>query len=113
MMTGVNVLTVPYRTGPPALTDLIAGHVQVMFDTLPSSIEHIRTGKLRGLAMVAPSRSELLQDIPTITDFVPGYEASALFGVGAPKNVPIEIVGRLNREISALLAGAGDRAAVC
>ena len=104
MMTGVNVLTVPYRTGPPALTDLIAGHVQVMFDTLPSSIEHIRTGKLRALAMVAPTRSELLPDIPTITDFVPGYEASALFGVGAPRNTPIEIVGRLNKEISALLA---------
>ena len=104
MMTGVNVLTVPYRTGPPALTDLIAGHVQVMFDTLPSSIEHIRTGKLRALAMVAPSRSELLPDIPTITDFVPGYEASALFGVGAPRNTPIEIVGRLNKEINALLA---------
>ena len=104
MMTGVNVLTVPYRTGPPALTDLIAGHVQVMFDTLPSSIEHIRTGKLRALAMVAPTRSELLPDIPTITDFVPGYEASAMFGVGAPRNTPIEIVGRLNKEISALLA---------
>jgi tripartite-type tricarboxylate transporter receptor subunit TctC len=104
IMTGVNVLTVPYRTGPPALTDLIAGHVQVMFDTLPSSIEHIRTGKLRALAMVAPTRSELLPDIPTITDFIPGYDASALFGVGAPRNTPIEIVGRLNKEIIALLA---------
>ncbi len=104
MMTGVNVLTVPYRTGPPALTDLIAGHVQVMFDTLPSSIEHIRTGKLRALAMVAPTRSELLPDIPTITDFVPGYEASAMFGIGAPRNTPTEIVGRLNKEINALLA---------
>jgi tripartite-type tricarboxylate transporter receptor subunit TctC len=104
IMTGVNVLTVPYRTGPPALTDLIAGHVQVMFDTLPSSIEHIRTGKLRAMAMVAPTRSELLPDIPIIIDFIPGYEASALFGVGAPRNTPIEIVGRLNKEISALLA---------
>ena len=104
IMTGVNVLTVPYRTGPPALTDLIAGHVQVMFDTLPSSIEHIRTGKLGALAMVAPTRSELLPDIPIIIDFIPGYEASALFGVGAPRNTPIEIVGRLNKEISALLA---------
>ena len=94
-MTGVNVLTVPYRTGPPALTDLIAGHVQVMFDTLPSSIEHIRTGQAPVvLAMVAPTRSELLPDIPTITDFVPGYEASALFGVGVPRNTPTEIVGR-------------------
>ena len=104
MMTGVNVLTVPYRTGPPALTDLIAGHVQVMFDTLPSSIESIRTGKLRALAMVAPTRSELLPDIPIITDFVPGYEASALFGVGTPKNTPTEIVGKLSNEINAVLA---------
>ncbi len=104
MMTGVNVLTVPYRTGPPALTDLIAGHVHVMIDTLPSSIEYIRTGKLRALAMVAPTRSELLPDIPTIIDFVPGYEASALFGFGAPRNTPTEIVGRLNKEINALLA---------
>jgi len=104
MMTGVNVLTVPYRTGPPALTDLIAGHVQVMFDTLPSSIESIRTGKLRALAMVAPTRSELLPDIPIITDLVPGYEASALFGVGTPKNTPTEIVGKLSNEINAVLA---------
>ena len=111
-MTGVNVLTVPYRTGPPALTDLIAGHVQVMFDTLPSSIEHIRTGKLRALAMVAPMRSELLPDIPTITDFVPGYEASALFGVGVPRNTPTEIVGRLNKEINAILAEPEIRARV-
>jgi tripartite-type tricarboxylate transporter receptor subunit TctC len=103
MMTGVNVITVPYRTGPPALTDLIAGHVQVMFDTMPSSIEHIRTSKLRALAMVAPTRSQLLPDIPTITDFVPGYEASALFGVGAPRNTPDEIVGRLNKEINVVL----------
>ena len=87
MMTGINVLTVPYRTGPPALTDLIAGHVQVMFDTLPSSIEYIRTGKLRALAMVAPTRSELLPDIPTITDFVPGYEASALFGRAVQRSI--------------------------
>jgi tripartite-type tricarboxylate transporter receptor subunit TctC len=102
-MTDVNVLTVPYRTGPPALTDLIAGNVQVMFDTLPSSIEHVRTGRLRALATVAPTRSELLPDIPIIADFVPGYEASALFGVGVPRNTPPEIVGRLNKEINALL----------
>ena len=104
MMTGVNVLSVPYRTGPPALTDLIAGHVQVMFDTLPSSIEHIKAGKLRALAVVAPTRSESLPDIPTITDFIPGYEASALFGVGVPRNTPTEIVGRLNKEINTILA---------
>ena len=104
MMTGVNMLSVPYRSGPPALTDLIAGHVQVMFDTLPSSIEHIRAGKLRPLAVVAAMRSEALPNTPTITDFVPGYEASALFGVGVPKNTPVEIVDRLNKEINAVLA---------
>jgi tripartite-type tricarboxylate transporter receptor subunit TctC len=103
-MADINVLSVPYRTGPPALTDLIAGHVHFMFDTLPSAIEHIRSGKVRALAMVAPARSELLPNIPTITDFVPGFEANALFGVGVPKNTPVEIVVRLNKEINALLA---------
>ena len=109
MMTGVNMLSVPYRSGPPALTDMIAGHVQVMFDTLPSSIEHIRAGKLRPLAVVAAMRSEALPNTPTITDFVPGYEASALFGVGVPKNTPVEIVDRLNKEINAGLADAKVR----
>jgi tripartite-type tricarboxylate transporter receptor subunit TctC len=77
---------------------------------LPRSIEYIKTGKLRALAMVAPTRSELLPDIPTISDFVPGYEASALFGVGVPRNTPTEIVGRLNKEINALLAEPEIRA---
>jgi tripartite-type tricarboxylate transporter receptor subunit TctC len=104
MMTGASMLSVPYRSGPPALTDLIAGHVQVMFDTMPSSIEQIRTGKLRPLAVVAATRSEMLPEIPIITDFVPGYEASALFGVGVPRNTSIEIIGRLNKEINATLA---------
>src|SRR5262245_28376747 len=108
--TGINVLSVPYRTGPPALTDLIAGHVQFMFETLPSAIEHIRTGKVRALAMVAPTRSEFLPDIPTITDFVPGFEASALFGVGVPRNTPTEIVIKFNNEINALLAEPEIRA---
>jgi tripartite-type tricarboxylate transporter receptor subunit TctC len=109
-MTGINVLSVPYRTGPPALTDLIAGHVQFMFETLPSAIEHIRAGKVRALAMVAPTRSEFLPDIPTITDFVPGFEANALFGVGVPRNTPTEIVVRLNNEINALLTEPEIRA---
>ncbi len=104
MMTGASMLSVPYRSGPPALTDLVAGHVQVMFDTIPSSIEQIRAGKLRPLAVVAATRSEMLPNIPTITDFVPGYEASALFGVGVPRNTPTEIVDRLNKAINATLA---------
>ena len=107
MMTGVNMVHVPYRSGPPALTDLIGGHVQVMFDTLPTSIGYIRAGKLHPLAMIAPTRSEALRDVPTMADFLPGYEASALFGVGVPKNTPIEIVDRLNKEINAILAEPG------
>jgi tripartite-type tricarboxylate transporter receptor subunit TctC len=104
MMTGVNMLSVPYRSGSPALTDLIGGHVQVMFDTLPSSIEHIRAGKLRPLATIDATRSDALPDIPIITDFLPDYDASALFGVGVPKNTPVEIVEKLNNEIIAILA---------
>ena len=104
MMTGVDMLYVPYRSGPPALTDLIGGHVQVMFETLPTAVGYIRAGKLRPLATVAAMRSDALPDIPTITDFLPGYEASALFGLGVPKNTPIEIVDRLNKEINAILA---------
>ena len=107
MMTGVNMVHVPYRSGPPALTDLIGGHVQVMFDTLPTSIGYIRAGKLHPLAMIAPTRSEALLVVPTMADFLPGYEASALFGVGVPKNTPIEIVDRLNKEINAILAEPG------
>ena len=103
MMTGVDMLYVPYRSGPPALTDLIGGHVHVMFDTLPTAIGYIRAGKLRPLAMVAATRSEMLPDIPILADFLPGYEASALFGVGVPRNTPVEIVDRLNKEISAIL----------
>ena len=103
MMTGVNMLSVPYRSGPPALADLIAGHVQVMIDTLPSSIEHIRAGQLRPLAVVAPMRSGALPNVPIMTDFVPGYEASALFGIGVPKSTPVEIIDRLNKETNAIL----------
>ena len=95
---------VPYRGAAPALTDLLGGQVQVMFDTMPASIEHIRAGKLRALAVTTATRSEALPDIPTVGDFVPGYEASTWFGVGAPKNTPAEIVDKLNREINAGLA---------
>jgi tripartite-type tricarboxylate transporter receptor subunit TctC len=104
MMTGVDMVHVPYRGGPPAMTDLLGGQVQVMFDTLPASIEQIRAGKVRTLAVTTATRSDALPDIPTVGDFVPGYEASAFFGVGVAKNTPAEIVDKLNKEINAGLA---------
>ena len=104
MMTGVDMVHVPYRGAAPALTDLLGGQVQVMFDTMPSSIEYIRAGKLRALAVTTATRSEALPDIPTVGDFVPGYEASAWYGIGAPKNTPAEIIDKLNKEINAGLA---------
>jgi len=104
MMTGVNMLHVPYRGAPPALTDLIGGQVHVMFDNLPSSIEHIRAGRLRPVAVTSTARLQSLPDIPTIGDFVPGFETSAWAGIGAPKNTPAEIIDALNREINAALA---------
>jgi tripartite-type tricarboxylate transporter receptor subunit TctC len=104
MMTGVNLIHVPYRGSAPMLTDLLGGQVQVAFDNLPSSIEHIRAGKLRALAVTTSMRSEALPDIPTVNSFVPGYEASAYFGIGAPKNTAPEIVDKLNKEINAGLA---------
>jgi tripartite-type tricarboxylate transporter receptor subunit TctC len=104
MMTGVSMVHVPYRGSAPAMTDLIGGQVQVMFDNIPTSIEHIRAGKLRPLAVTTTARSDLLPDLPVVADFVPGYEASAWYGVGAPKGTPAEIVDKLNREINAILA---------
>src|SRR2546425_2056786 len=104
MMTGVDMLHVPYRGAPPALTDLIAGQVHVMFDNLPSSIEHIKAGRLRPLALTATTRLEALPDVPPLGDFVPGFETSAWAGIGAPKNTPAEIIDQLNREINAALA---------
>jgi tripartite-type tricarboxylate transporter receptor subunit TctC len=104
MMAGVDMVHVPYRGGAPALTDVLAGQVQVMFDNLPTSIEHIRAGKLRPLAITSTTRSELLPDVPTVADFVPGYESSAWYGVGAPRGTPAEIIDRLNKEINAILA---------
>jgi tripartite-type tricarboxylate transporter receptor subunit TctC len=100
MMTGVNMLHVPYRGAPPALTDLIAGQVHVMFDNMPSSIEHIRAGRLRPLAVTATTRLEALPDVPPLADFVPGFETSAWAGIGAPKDTPAEIIDKLNREIN-------------
>ena len=104
VMTGVNMVHVPYRGGAPALTDLIAGQVQVMFISPVGSIEYIRAGKLRALAVTTATRSEALPDIPAMCDFVPGYEASAWFGIGAPKGTPPETVDQLNKEINAGLA---------
>ena len=101
MMTGVDMVHVPYRGAAPALTDLLGGQVQVMFDDMPSSIEHIRAGKLRALAVTTATRSEALPDMPTVGEFVPGYEASAWYGVGAPRNTPAEIIDKLNKEINA------------
>ena len=104
LMTGVNMVHVPYRGAGPAIADLVAGHAQVMFDNLPSSIGHIRSGSLRALALTTAMRSEALPGVPTIAEFVPGYEASAFFGVSAPKAIPPAIVKRLNDAINAVLA---------
>jgi tripartite-type tricarboxylate transporter receptor subunit TctC len=104
IMTGVDMLHIPYRGMGPALTDLLGGQVQVTFDNLPSSIGYIRGGKLRPLAVTTATRSEVLPDIPIMADFVPGFEASAWFGVSAPRSTPDEIVEKLNKEINAILA---------
>jgi tripartite-type tricarboxylate transporter receptor subunit TctC len=104
IMTGVDMVHVPYRGDAPALTDLIGGQVQVMFGNMPSSIEHIRAGKLRPLAVTTAARSEALPDLPPVGDFVPGYEASTWQGLGAPGNTPAEIVDKLNKEINAALS---------
>jgi tripartite-type tricarboxylate transporter receptor subunit TctC len=110
MMAGVNLIHVPYRSAGPALTDLLGGQVQVMFDNMASSIEHIRAGKLRPLAVTTTMRSETLPDVPTVSEFVPGYEVSNWFGVGAPKATPAEIIDKLNKEINASLAVPKNKA---
>jgi tripartite-type tricarboxylate transporter receptor subunit TctC len=104
IMAGVDMAHVPYRGAAPALTDLIGGRVQVMFDNLASSIEHIRSGRMRALAVTTASRAEALPAIPTVSDFVPGYESTGWNGIGAPKNTPKEIIEKLNKEINAALA---------
>jgi tripartite-type tricarboxylate transporter receptor subunit TctC len=103
-MTGVNMVHVPYRGAPQALTDLLGGQVQVMFDVMASSIEYIRTDKLRALAVTTATRQEILPDIPTVGEFVAGYEASGWAGIGAPRNTLAEIIDKLNKEINAALA---------
>jgi tripartite-type tricarboxylate transporter receptor subunit TctC len=109
-MTGVKLTHVPYRGSAPALTDMIAGQVQVLFDNLPSSIEHIRGGKLRALAVTTDKRSDALPDVPTVADTVPGYEASAWFGMGAPKGTPPEVIAVLNKAINEALADPNIKA---
>jgi tripartite-type tricarboxylate transporter receptor subunit TctC len=104
MMTAVDMVHVPYRGGAPAVVDLIAGQVQVMFEFLPSSIEHVRAGKLRALAMASARRWPALPDLPTVGEFLPGFEGVALQGIAAPVKTPNEIVDRLNREVDAALA---------
>ncbi len=103
-MTGAKMQHVPYRGAALALTDLIGGQVQVIFDNMPSVLQHIKSGALRGLAVTSTQRSEQLPDTPTLADTVPGFEASALFGMGAPKNTPKDIIAKLNAEVNAVLA---------
>jgi len=110
MLTGVNLVHVPYRGGAPALTDLLGGQVQVMFDNLPTSAEYVKSGKLRGLAVTSTARSEVLPDLPTVNEFVPGYEASAWYGIGVPKETPAEIIDKLNKVINAILADPASKA---
>ena len=104
MMTGVEMVHVPYRGAAPALTDLIGGQVQVMIDTTPASMQHIRSGRLRPLAVTTATRADALPELPTVGDFVPGYEATSWFGIGAPKDTPPEIIATLNKEINAAIA---------
>jgi tripartite-type tricarboxylate transporter receptor subunit TctC len=110
MMTGTDLLHVPYRGGSPALTDLIGGQVQLMFATIASSIEYVRVGRLRALAVTSANRSLALPDIPTVADFVPGYEVSDWFGIAAPMNTPADIVEKLNKAINAALVDPKTRA---
>jgi tripartite-type tricarboxylate transporter receptor subunit TctC len=112
VMAGVNIIHVPYRGLAPALTDLLGEQVQVVFSTVPAAIEYIKAGKLRALAVTTATRSGLLPDVPTVSETVPGFEASQWYGVGAPKNTPAGIVDQLNREINAALADANMKARI-
>jgi tripartite-type tricarboxylate transporter receptor subunit TctC len=108
LMAGVNLVHVPYRGQGPAFAELLGGQVQVMFATTPGTTEHISTGKIRALAVTTATRSDMLPDIPTVGDFVPGYEVGWWYGIGAPKNTPPEIVDTLNKEINVLLVSLID-----
>jgi tripartite-type tricarboxylate transporter receptor subunit TctC len=104
LSTGLDLVDVPYRGGARALIDLLSGHVQIMFDNLPTSLEYIRAGKVRPLAVTTAIRSDALPDLPTVSEFVPGYEVSSWFGIGAPRNTSKEIIDKLNTEINVGLA---------
>jgi tripartite-type tricarboxylate transporter receptor subunit TctC len=110
MMAGVNLVHVPYRGQGPALTDLLGGQVQVLFAATPGTTEYITTGKLRALAVTSASRAEMLPELRTVADFVPGYEASQWYGIGVPRNTPVEIVDKLNKEINAAIADPAMKA---
>jgi tripartite-type tricarboxylate transporter receptor subunit TctC len=104
LMAGVDLIHVPYRGQGPAMNDLLGGQLQVIFATTPGTTEYVRIGKLRALAVTTRTRADALPEVPTVADFVPGYESSQWYGVGAPKNTPVEIVEKLNKEINAALA---------
>jgi len=110
MITGVNLVHVPYRGGGPAMTDLIGGQVQIAFEDMSSSIEHVRARKLRAIAVTTATRLDALPDVPSIGEFVPGYEASGWSGIGAPRNTPIDVQDKLNKEINSALAHAKIKA---
>jgi tripartite-type tricarboxylate transporter receptor subunit TctC len=110
MMAGVNLVHVPYRGQGPALTDLLGGQVQVLFATVPGTTDYISSGKLRALAVTTATRAEMLPELPTVGDFVPGYETSQWYGICAPRNTPAEIIDKLNKEINAAIADPGMKA---
>ncbi|KZD25553.1 Bug family tripartite tricarboxylate transporter substrate binding protein [Tardiphaga robiniae] len=110
MLSGAKMQHVPYRGAAPAITDMLGGQVQVIFDNMPSIIQHIRSGSLRALAVTTTDKSSLLPDVPTVAETVPGYEASALFGMGAPKKTPPEIIAKLNADVNAVLADPAVKA---
>jgi tripartite-type tricarboxylate transporter receptor subunit TctC len=112
MMTGLNLVHVPYRGGAPATTDLVGGHIQTIFSPVSESIEHIKAGKLRALAVTTASRLDVLPDVPTVAEFVPGYEASGFAGIGAPRDTPADIIAMLNKELNAGLADSKVRARI-
>ena len=112
MMTELNLVHVPYKGGAPAVTDLMAGHVQVIFAPVSESIQQIKAGKLRALAVTTAARLDVLPDLPTVGEFVPGYEASGFAGIGAPRNTPPEIIALLNRELNAAVADSRIRARI-
>jgi tripartite-type tricarboxylate transporter receptor subunit TctC len=112
MMAGINMVHVPYRGAAPALSELLAGQVHVLIDNMPTSIEHVRAGRVRGLGVTSARRSDALPTVPAIAEFIPGYEATSFFGIGAPRGTPVEIVELLNTEIRAALRDAKFKARI-